>query len=307
MELNYVIIFTMLVALGGIMKKILIHAVVFTLVVSGLLMVGCASTWKPYIEVKGIKTEYNIGDTLELDSAMVYYYKDENAGVHSQSAVDISMIEGFSTETPGAFVMTITYEGLKLDILYLVKDDNNSGDDDNSDDEVVLTEIEANLVLSNTLENMCTYAEIRENITASFFGYSTTSYQIVTEDMKYYYEAEDTRSWVVREGNSLYLYDITYETFDEVLMYTKYTMNADEYDVRVYEYSQIAEGSFASASKLGNTYTLVYIQDTIIGSYEQTIIIEDNKIKTNKNKIRTIFFIKIPNHTKYNSKHFTQQ
>lgn len=275
------------------MKKILTSVLTLVLVLCGIIITGCSSErWNPYITVEGLKTEYEVGDTLDLTSAKIIHYAEETETEHAEIPLKQNMITGFSTKTTGTFTMIIIYEDLAVTVEYVVyekgsqggnNDDqggnNNDGDHGFADGN--LTETQANTILNSAINNMCNYAQIREDMTTSMWGTTSTTYQIVTSNTRYYYEDNDNRNWLVNQAGALYFYEIKYDVFDGINKYNKYVVNdTTTNDVRIYQYSEMKNGTFSSASKSGKTYTLVYIYENLAGSYETTIVIEDNRIKT---------------------------
>ena len=61
------------------------------------------------VEKEGIKTEYYVGDKLNLDNGMIKLIYDD--GTTSYAVITEDMITGFDTETPGEKTVTVTYEG----------------------------------------------------------------------------------------------------------------------------------------------------------------------------------------------------
>ncbi len=77
---------------------------------------------KPQVEsitsVSGIRTKYFLGETLDLNSATVYFtYED---GTQGSSAIDSVAIDDFYTSPVGEFQMKITYEGKTYLLPYTV-------------------------------------------------------------------------------------------------------------------------------------------------------------------------------------------
>ena len=81
---------------------------------------GCRIKKEPYIKVKGIATEYSIGEELNLNNAIIEYYEDKDDDKYIEVVVESNMVTGFSTETAGTFTMTITYNNLSKQVQYTV-------------------------------------------------------------------------------------------------------------------------------------------------------------------------------------------
>ena len=69
------------------------------------------------VEKEGIKTEYYVGDKLNLDNGMIKLIYDD--GTTSYAVITEDMITGFDTETPGEKTVTVTYEGKTLSLIHI--------------------------------------------------------------------------------------------------------------------------------------------------------------------------------------------
>jgi hypothetical protein len=236
------------------------------------------------MEVKGLKTEYNIGEELDVSNAVIYYYRDMDSERYYEVQLKKDMVSGFSTLQAGNFKMTIKYQDATLEIEYIVKGQGGSGENSGQEGQTVqLNANQAKTVLENAIVQMITCAEIRENFTTTAWGETVSGFQITTATKKYYYESQQQRNWTIRESGGLKFYEIQYDVFDEVVEYTKYTVYGAEgiLDVREYVYDNLKDyTTFIQGSQTGNIYTLKYRYNTSIGTDEVTFTIQNNQIKT---------------------------
>ena len=72
------------------------------------------------VEENSIKTEYYVGDELNLDNGMIKLIYDD--GTTSYVAISEDMITGFNTETPGEKTVTVTYEDKTCTYMITVKE-----------------------------------------------------------------------------------------------------------------------------------------------------------------------------------------
>ena len=101
-------------------KKIFMAVMAFALVLcTSIAFVGCGGPKVTAIELATeIKTEYCIGEDLELDDALLQVeYEDETYKVID---LEKSMVKGFNTDTIGTRTMTIVYQGLICKVQYKV-------------------------------------------------------------------------------------------------------------------------------------------------------------------------------------------
>ena len=75
----------------------------------------------PYINVIGLQTEYEIGESLNISNAKIQYYASQTAETYTEVDLMSTMVSNFSTDSAGTFVMTITYNGTIKNITYIVK------------------------------------------------------------------------------------------------------------------------------------------------------------------------------------------
>lgn len=98
---------------GFLTSLILIVAVV----ICPLVMTGCTKG-KPTLELQtAFKTTYYVGEVLDVSNGVLKYTNNGN-----EELVDVteSMISGFSTALVGTRNLTITYEGIELEVSYTV-------------------------------------------------------------------------------------------------------------------------------------------------------------------------------------------
>ena len=102
------------------MKKLLTSMLTLALILCCFTFVGCFGELKPYMEVKGLKTEYNIGEALDVSNAVIHYYRDMDSERYSEVQLTKDMVSGFSTLQAGNFKMTIKYQDATLEIGYFI-------------------------------------------------------------------------------------------------------------------------------------------------------------------------------------------
>jgi len=100
-------------------KKSFILTFVLLLCFGAMLFTGCSSQDPTLVLESNFKTEYYLGETIDLTNAKVKY--TNNKGKEETFEVTIDMISGFETTSVGEFVLTITYEGLEVSVDYVVK------------------------------------------------------------------------------------------------------------------------------------------------------------------------------------------
>ena len=77
----------------------------------------------PYLKVSGLKSDYVVGEELNLSDVYLTYYDCEGAIFPDVYLLTEKMITGFSTENAGDFTMTIKCGNLSLDFSYTVAEE----------------------------------------------------------------------------------------------------------------------------------------------------------------------------------------
>ena len=276
------------------MKKIISCMVLMFLTLSSaIIFVGCDLATGPYFKVVGLKTEYEVGESLHIGNAKIHYYETSTSKDYTEIKLTKEMISGFSTEQEGEFVMKITFKRATVNVTYYVgdvvpnpDDGNNPGDDQTP---TAITEQQAESVLYNSFEKMNTYEEIQkiDNILDSFMNIQ------ITRKTEMYYsssfigeEAEDenqSEQWTeYRNGTwNYYNKSLLIHNEDVIELYEKYTLDIDTNNMITYilEKNVLGDfGEFVSGSKTGNNYILKYSQEVeLMGVVVIEIYIEDNK------------------------------
>jgi antirestriction protein len=157
--------------------------------------------------------------------------------------------------------------------------------DNNNNNALNVDKDEAILLLNTALENISTFAEIKQVTTTTIFGITGSSTITTTQNKQYSYESEEKAHWIVKEDSDWKIYQISYDVFDDVIEYKKLTVQTEETNLIAWEYSTFIRSNSASpenftkASKVNNTYTITF--DNKMGGFVD-IEIEDNKIVSTK-------------------------
>lgn len=160
--------------------------------------------------------------------------------------------------------------------------DNNNNTSNNA---ISVDKNEATQLLDTALENISTFAEIKQVTTTTTFGITGTASKITTQTKQYSYESEEKVHWIVDEDGTWKIYQISYDVFDDIIEYKKLTVQTEETNLIAWEYSTFIRSNsatpenFKKASKVENTYTITY--DTKTGGFVD-IEIEENKISSTK-------------------------
>ena len=256
--------------------KVIYKFFVSILICSTMFIVGCFGTEdKPYIDVLGLATEYNVGDTIDISEAKIHYYASEDAETFDEVALEMDMVSGFSTSQVGTFSMIITYNNVTKTIAYEVKEVVNQPEQG--------TEDEAMSLLTSVFDNMQSYGEIKESTTTTMFGMSATSYIITTPNKQYSYQDAETMYWIVDEGGEYQYYSVSYDFFDEVMEYTKCKVQTDESNLIALEYSvseynnSFIPVEFVDMLKYDDKTVITYCTPSMNNMYTE-IIIQDGKL-----------------------------
>lgn len=243
------------------MKRKSLCIIFVLLFASAILFSACASNG-PYIEVIGLKTEYYIGDELDISSIKVHYYASKKSSEFEEIELTADMITGFSTTEVGTFTMTISYNNISKSVSYSVQNK-----------PISITETEAETILSQTTANMATLSEVKEISTTTFFGITQTTYKITTQNKQYWYQEQDSQSWIIYENDSWKRYSIEYDVFDEVVVYKEYDVQIESNNVIAFEYSNLMSDSmfgspvFVDANLSGSKYVITYYVENLNNSY----------------------------------------
>jgi ABC-type oligopeptide transport system substrate-binding subunit len=161
-------------------------------------------------------------------------------------------------------------------------DNNNNNTSNNA---ISVDKNEATQLLDTALENISTFAEIKQVTTTTIFGITGSSTITTTQNKQYSYESEEKAHWIVKEDSDWKIYQISYDVFDDVIEYKKLTVQTEETNLIAWEYSTFIRSNSASpenftkASKVNNTYTITY--NNKMGGFVD-IEIEENKIVSTK-------------------------
>ena len=237
-------------------NKILTFGLAFVLICSAFLFSACVQTSQPHIKVKGIATEYYVGDSLNLTNAKIEYYVNQTSIIYDEFQVKSNMVTGFSTATVGEFTMTITFNTLSTTLKYTVSEYVEPEDPDGPIEESVARE-----KLTAAYANLVAHNKVKFVTTSSVMGMVNTSTDVVTQDVMYTFNSEQSRAWIKKVGG------IWYEFVQEEQYFTKRVIDVPNDDVRLYQFDEamISNLTFIEASKLGNTYTLKF--DVFVAEY----------------------------------------
>lgn len=199
-------------------NKIAALGLALILFISGFLFTACAQPQSnPRIKVKGIATEYYVGDSLDLTNAKIEYYVNQTSIIYDEFDVRASMVEGFSTEEVGNFTMTIRYNTVitTLDYSVLERPD---------------VELSAKEKIALVFENLIAHDKIKEISTTQAFGMSDIRTTITDESVSYSSDNDGTEIWIKEVSGVWYEFEKAGES------YTKKEITVPNNDVREYMY-----------------------------------------------------------------------
>lgn len=104
-------------------KFVVMFAIVIMLGLSSTLLFACGSdNTKDRLSIyQEFKTEYYVGDTLDVSRGILKYIDGENKVQYVTLKQEMVDIDSFSTDLPGTWSMVITYEDETLLVSYTVK------------------------------------------------------------------------------------------------------------------------------------------------------------------------------------------
>ena len=249
-------------------------SLLFAILFVSSIFLGACTPQRPYIKVVGLKTEYYVGDELDLSSAKIRYFKHGGDTEYIEEDLTIDMISNFSTEEVGNFTITVTYQNFTTTVKYSVKVK-----------PTPISESTASIIISQTIENMSSQSEVKQTTTTKMFGYTETSYVITTQNKQYSYYDKYDRSWITKENNSLKLYEIYEDVFEETINYMVYDLIVEHNNLIKNQYSNLVSDSilgdmdFVDAYVSGSQYTITYFIENLNETYIE-MIIEDNLLKS---------------------------
>ena len=100
--------------------RIIIRLIIISSIASICFMAFKFFISKPRIEVEGIVLEYEVGDEINLNNAVMRYYGNVFSD-GEEVFVTEDMIEGFNTETEGTRTLRVVYSGASQEFQYVVR------------------------------------------------------------------------------------------------------------------------------------------------------------------------------------------
>lgn len=204
-------------------KRVACLSLIFIFMLASLILSGCDLKVTPCIKVVGLKSEFNIGESLNIASGMIHYYEDVDSDTYTEIALKSTMVSGFSTANAGTFTMTVTYKDLISMIEYKVIDPN----DEFAGAQDITTE-KAKTLYANAIAAIATKEQLKITNNMGFMGKSVSIYNGDSAYVKSTFIAEN-ESWIVKENTTNYQYTKAADLFgaENSFTYTKSVVEED--------------------------------------------------------------------------------